>query len=223
MAAVPIVGAGLSSFTFIEESHSLTEWWQVACFCVSISGLVLRAFTVGSVPRGTSSRNTSEPLAARLNTTGMYSIVRHPLYLGNYLALLGCLMFFRKAWIILAGTALFAGLYELIILSEEDFLRRRFGPGFEDWARDTPTWIPRLTGWRRPELPFSWRTVLSREYTGLFVVCCVFFLLDLGGDWVVEGTYRLDGWSALLAFGTVLYLTLRTLKRRTTLLDVDGR
>jgi hypothetical protein len=32
-----------------------------------------------------------------------------------------------------------------------------------------------------------------------------------------------DGWSALLLVGLVLYSALRTLKRRTHLLDVEGR
>jgi protein-S-isoprenylcysteine O-methyltransferase Ste14 len=189
LASLPIAIPGLSSFTYIAQSHRITEFWQMACFAVSLCGLVLRCFTIGSVPQGTSSRNTREPLAPTLNTTGMYSVVRHPLYLGNYLALLGCLLFFHRPWIVLAGTALFAVLYQPIILSEEAFLRERFGPHFEAWAARTPTWIPQLAGWRRP-LPFSWRAVLSREYTCFFVICAVFYLLDFTGDWVAERRFR---------------------------------
>jgi protein-S-isoprenylcysteine O-methyltransferase Ste14 len=223
LAAIPIAVGGFRSFTYIAQSHELTKVWQMGCFVVSISGLVLRAFTVGYVPKGTSSRNTCGPGALTLNTTGMYSLVRHPLYLGNYLAVLGCLLFFHRVWIVVAGTAVFAILYESIILSEEAFLRNRFGDAFESWARATPTWIPRLRGWKTPGLPFSWRTVLNREYTGLFVVCAIFSVFDLAGDWVVEGRWQFDGWSALLVFGAFLYSALRTLKRRTKLLDVDGR
>jgi protein-S-isoprenylcysteine O-methyltransferase Ste14 len=223
LASLPLALIGLNSFTFIASSHELTEWWQVACFAVSLSGLALRSFTVGFVPRGTSSRNTWQPIAPALNTSGMYSVVRHPLYLGNYLAVLGCLLFFHQTWIVPVGTALFAALYKPITLSEEAFLRERFGDVFDTWAGTTPAWIPRWTAWRYPELPFCWRTVLSREYTGLFVVCAVFFLLDLTGDWIASGRCNIDGWSAVVVLAGLLYAILRTLKRRTGLLDVDGR
>jgi len=223
LAALPIAMAGLNSFTYIAQSREMNELWQIVCFAVSISGLVLRALTVGFVPKETSGRNTCGQVAASLNTTGVYSLVRHPLYVGNYLAVLGCFMFFHRVWIVLAGTCIFAVLYEPIILSEEMFLRVRFGEAFERWAAATPAWIPKLTDWKAPLLPYCWRAVLNREYTGLFVVCGVFSVFDFAGVWVVEGRWKFDSWSALLVFGTLVYLTLRTLKKRTKLLDVNGR
>ncbi len=56
---------------------------------ISFFGLALRVIVVGHAPYGTSGRNTREQVADTLNTTGMYSIVRHPLYLANYLIILG--------------------------------------------------------------------------------------------------------------------------------------
>src|SRR5262245_38027543 len=60
--------------------------WEWACFGLSMLGLAVRCATVGFVPVGTSGRGTTKLNACALNTTGMYSLVRHPLYLGNYLA-----------------------------------------------------------------------------------------------------------------------------------------
>ncbi len=223
LAAVPIVIGGLSSYTYLAGDHLLTEFWQLLCFAISICGLSLRAFTVAHVASGNSSRGTARPEAASLNTTGMYSVVRHPLYLGNYLAALGCMLFFHQVWIVLVGTGLFILLYGPIIYSEEAFLRSRFGTCFEQWAQSTPAWIPRLHGWRRPNRPFAWRTVLQREYTGFFVVTASFFLLHATTDRLVRGDWELDFWTVLLLVAALVYLTLRTLKRRTKVLDVDGR
>src|SRR4051812_39673395 len=56
-----------------------------ASYLVSLSGLAIRWITIGFAAPGTSGRNTSEQRADTLNTTGMYSIVKNPLYFGNFL------------------------------------------------------------------------------------------------------------------------------------------
>ncbi len=57
---------------------------------------------------------------------------------------------------------------ERIIATEEEFLAGKFGDAYRDWATEVPAFFPRLTGWRAPELPFSFRNVLRREYSGPF-------------------------------------------------------
>ena len=133
-------------------------------------------------------------------------------------------MFFHTFWMVVGATALYTLFYERIMFLEESFLRQRFGDAFERWAEVTPSIIPRLTLWERPNLPFSWRTVLQREYTGFFVVIFTFFLLEVAGDSIAEGHLRIEWpWVAFAVFGATVYLTLRTLKKRTGLLNVDGR
>src|SRR5438132_991783 len=68
------------------------RWWMLFCLGVSLVGLGIRVLTVGFVPRGTSGRNTRRQMARQLNSTGMYSVVRHPLYLGNMVIWLGIAM-----------------------------------------------------------------------------------------------------------------------------------
>ena len=51
---------------------------------ISIFGEIIRILTVGFAPRNTSGRNTSKgQVADQLNVTGIYSLIRHPLYLGS--------------------------------------------------------------------------------------------------------------------------------------------
>ena len=58
---------------------------------------------VGFTPRGTSGRNTKEgQVAESLNTLGMYSMCRHPLYLGNLLMWLGIVMYMGHLWFAVA-------------------------------------------------------------------------------------------------------------------------
>ena len=64
-----------------------TQLWRLGCLGLSLVGFAIRCVTKGTVPKGTSGRNTKRLKAAALNTTGMYSVVRHPLYLGDAMAL----------------------------------------------------------------------------------------------------------------------------------------
>ena len=56
---------------------------------ISYMGECIRIFTIAYVPAGTSGRNTKQQLASKLNKYGIYSTVRHPLYLGNFFIFLG--------------------------------------------------------------------------------------------------------------------------------------
>jgi protein-S-isoprenylcysteine O-methyltransferase Ste14 len=75
---------------FIERTFGdrIGDLWEGIAFIISFLGFIVRCFTVGYVPKNTSGR-TNSLIAERLNTTGMYSIVRHPLYLGNFLVVFG--------------------------------------------------------------------------------------------------------------------------------------
>ena len=221
---LPLVVAGLLGFHYVGGSHLTTELLQVFGLLVALAGLGVRAFTGGTVPAGTSGRNTALQVADALNTTGMYSVVRHPLYFGNYLMWLGVALAFLPWWMVLLVTCLFALYYERIMFAEEAFIRRKYGASFEDWAAVTPAFLPRWRQWRPPSLPFSWKSVLRREYAGFLGICFAFFVGDAAGDSVVEGRLSYDVyWAALLVFGLVAHVVLRTLRRHTKVLTVEGR
>jgi hypothetical protein len=42
--------------------------------------------------------------------------------------------------------------------------------------------VPQLSGWRRPALPFSLRTVLRREYPGWFAAVTALAFIEIGAD-----------------------------------------
>lgn len=224
LLTLPILITALLSFTYIGRSHQLDEVWDVFSLMISFLGLTVRALTVGYAPSGTSGRNTRRQVADVLNTSGMYSLVRHPLYLGNYLAMLGVAVFLHTWWLLLLMTCLFALYYERIMFAEEAFLRQRFGEMFEQWAAVTPAIFPKLRNWRQPSLIISWRTVLRREYTGFFLISASFCILEIVGDSIAEGRLRIDWpWCILFVLGATVYIVLRTLKKKTRILHVPGR
>ena len=73
----------------VDLEPSSSNLWTIVAIAFSVLGAIVRAYTIGTTPRGTSGRNTKCQVAEQLNTTGIYSTVRHPLYLGNYLMWIG--------------------------------------------------------------------------------------------------------------------------------------
>jgi protein-S-isoprenylcysteine O-methyltransferase Ste14 len=224
LVMIPVFLVCLCSFTYLDKSHVLNEFWQGLCMAVSLLGLAVRVVTVGCAPIGTSGRNTKEQIAETLSTTGVYSVVRHPLYLGNFLIMLGFAMWPHLWWLVVLTACVYALYYERIMLAEEAFLRQRFGETFEQWAAATPAFIPKFRLWKPSPVPFCWRTVAQREYNAFFLILSVFFLFDFVGDSVAENNVHLShAWFGVFLAGFVIFAVLRTLKKRTLLLNVSGR
>jgi len=142
--------------------------YQALCLFISFAGEFVRILTIGFVPSGTSGRNTKAQRATTLNTTGMYSITRNPLYFGNYLMILGISLFSRSWEIILLYILFFLIFYAPIILTEENFLLGKFGNIFSEYASKTPCFFPRFHLWTSAENRWSWGMVVRREYSSLF-------------------------------------------------------
>jgi protein-S-isoprenylcysteine O-methyltransferase Ste14 len=201
------------------------DWtWQFDCLLVSLTGLGIRFYTVGFAPRGTSGRNTRGQVAEVLNTTGMYSVVRNPLYLGNFLIWLGLALFIKVWWCVVIVVLFFILFYERIIFAEERFLREKFGATFFAWAEKTPAIIPRLKNWRPSDLAFSWKSALVREYSSFFAAIASFTVLAFIKDSLEHDRLTLDKtWIEIFLVGLIIYLTVRTLKKKTQILRTVDR
>jgi protein-S-isoprenylcysteine O-methyltransferase Ste14 len=83
-----------------------------------------------------------------LQTEGIYSVTRNPLYLGSLCYTLAAAFFFESP-LVLGLSLLLLGYYLLkIIPSEEAVLRGRFGAKFETYTQQTPRFFPRFRGYR---------------------------------------------------------------------------
>ncbi|MFN0179521.1 MAG: methyltransferase family protein [Gemmatimonadales bacterium] len=189
-----------------------------------VIGLLIRAVVVGTAAPGTSGRNTLEQVADHLNTTGVYSIVRHPLYLGNLFTWVGLALATSAWWAPVVTFLGFGVFYGSIIVAEEAFLGRRFGEEYLRWVGQTPRLVPRVTGWIPARLPFSVRIVLRQEYYGWFTVTLFFTVLEVVARFRDSGRPGLSvSWLVTFGLITAACAMLRTLQRRTTRLDVAGR
>jgi protein-S-isoprenylcysteine O-methyltransferase Ste14 len=217
----------------LRETAALLPWaddgahhvYLLICYGVSGIGLLVRWAVIAQAPSGTSGRCTSEKIAEQLNTRGLYSAVRHPLYVGNFIAMLGVFMATMLWWAVLFFVLAYWLYIERIMAAEERFLELKFGNESRKWANTTPAFFPSFRNWSPSRYPVSIRNILRREYHGVLAVAfsmvLIEFVVDVGFQgqslflWARED--RL--WLILLAASVALYLLLRALKKHTALLD----
>jgi protein-S-isoprenylcysteine O-methyltransferase Ste14 len=212
---ISLVLVGLRDFEYMGNSEVYDDWWELFCLMISFIGLGVRAYTVGHAPLGTSGRNTQQQVAESLITTGIYSATRNPLYLANFV---------HTGWIALIYMLVFFLYYERIIFEEEAFLQKKFGEAYLAWAGQTPFFFPKFKRWTPPNLPFSFKTVLKREYSSWFGLISVFTLFEVVGDLFLKGRFIFElGWAVLFFTGLILFVVLRVLKKKTDFLSVEGR
>lgn len=192
---------------------------------VSMLGQTIRILTVGFTPKNTSGRNTvNGQIADELNVTGIYSLLRHPLYLGNFFMWLGPVLFLRSGWCVVVFGLFYWLYYERIMFAEEQFLRRKFGETYDKWSETVSSFIPLTFNYIAPKLPFSVRNVLKREYNSFVNIFVIFTLLDLFRNYFLSGRiYFTEIWIWLFAGAFVIWITVRTIHKRTGWLEVMGR
>lgn len=219
--AIPVI--------YITQTDRLSETLRLvitlAAIGASITGFMIRAISIGTTPKGTSGRNTKQgQVAESLNHEGIYSIVRHPLYLGNYLMWVGIALFTFNLWFALAISLAFWLYYERIMFAEERFLERKFGQTYLDWSLRTPAFLPCFRLYVKNSMPFSMKSVMRREYSGMLATAAGFVFVDLlrlyfdtdSLHWHRPTVY-------VFAIALLITVVLRSLKHYTSLLREADR
>ena len=183
-------------------------------------GLGIRFHVVGYAPARTSGRNKGRQVADQLVTSGMYSLVRHPLYLANTLIWLG--VFFWTGYVLLVlltwGFALM--MYRSIMQTEDHFLSAKFGKTHAEWKSKTPAIFPKIIQFKSPEISFNLRKALYREKNGWVAVILAIAIIDairliLKGQFSTSFYYQ---HIITLTMTLIYYLVMKVLYKNTSVL-----
>jgi hypothetical protein len=159
-----------------------------------------------------------------LHVKGMYSTVRNPLYLGNFLTGLGISLFLRVWWVAVIYALQFMIYYERIIIAEEAFLTKRFEKPYLDWISRTPAFFPKFSQWQTPELPFSFKKAIHKEYHGFLAIIVSMFVLELVSDLYLHRQLIFDMmWTCIAGSGMIVYVIVRFLHKKTSFLKTPVR
>jgi protein-S-isoprenylcysteine O-methyltransferase Ste14 len=187
-------------------------------FLVALTGQLLRVVTIGLeyIIRGGRGRQV---YAETLVQGGIFAHCRNPLYVGNFLILLGVGLASNSALFLEVAIPFFALAYWAIIAAEENYLRNKFGIEFDEYCARVNRLIPNLSGIRKTleGMRFNWRRLITAEYGSAFIWIAAIILVTLKNLWL-SGEYRTERsivWGSwiLLVLVTLAYAVARFLKK----------
>ena len=195
--------------------------YDYICLGTGIIGLLIRIFTVGFSAKRTSGRNIHRQVAGEVNKTGLYSIVRHPLYVGNFFMWLAVALLTADLWFIIAFIFMYWVYYERIMFAEEEFLREKFKKEYSEWAAVTPAFVPDFRLWKKPVYPFNFKKVLRKEKNGILALLIIFFFFQYLGTTILYDTFMIREWFWPVAAASALlyYVLIKFLSKKTELLN----
>jgi protein-S-isoprenylcysteine O-methyltransferase Ste14 len=203
-------------------SRPLLPDYRVAAgigLAVGLTGQLLRAVTIGLeyIIRGGRHRQV---YAEKLMQGGIFAHCRNPLYVGNFLILAGVGLASNSVLFLSVAIPFFVIAYWAIIAAEENYLRNKFGPEFDDYCGRVNRLIPNLSGLRQTlsGMRFNWRRLITAEYGSTFIWLAAIIAVTLKNVWI-SGEYHTAHrlvWTLWSLFGGVAlaYGVARFLKKR---------
>jgi len=186
----------------------------LAGMSVTILGQLIRIVVVGFSQPGTSGREKFLK-ADQLNESGLYSITRNPLYLGNILIYLGLLLVFSNPFALVLLVLFLILQYYFIILAEEYYLQDKYGPEYSQYAERVPRLIPRFKAYSKAILKFDLKKVVFKENDSVFNQVVMFILILVFKEYKFSGRVdRVLIYILASAVLIVLYIFIKILKKR---------
>jgi len=180
---------------YLGGSKLFDELVDLCGLFVALIGEAIRVIAIGYGASGTSSRSKYAK-AFQLNTKGLYSLTRNPIYLGNILMAVGIAIIWGNPLFVLICFGLAMTFFYIVILHEEKILDERFSAEYASYKERTPKLFPRFTRYIPGDIKFNWRRVLRKEYDTIFLIFVVCYTVEIYEELIVEHNLTADAWFA---------------------------
>lgn len=139
---------------------------------LAIIGMLVRMYASGFIVKN-----------KQLATDGPYSLVRHPLYTGNLLLLIGFTFASGQWWALLVSAVFWWFYYPPAIAYEDRKLQRIFDTAWTEWSRNVPAVIPhsiRLRGGSDWSFQTSLKQNLEPVIAAFILIWLIYIAFQLG-------------------------------------------
>jgi protein-S-isoprenylcysteine O-methyltransferase Ste14 len=130
---------------------------------IALLGILVRLYASGFVMKN-----------KELATDGPYAFVRHPLYTGNILMLIGFCLANGQVWPWLVGAFFLWFWYPTAISYEDSKLEKIFGDSWRTWSAHTPALIPKkFSGGEPSDNHWSFAKSMRANFEPVIVVYAI--------------------------------------------------
>lgn len=148
---------------------ALDPWQDALGLLVCAAGQALRFAVIGYayIKRGGTNKEIDAPT---LVVQGFYAHSRNPMYVGNFLLLVGLAILWNSAFVTLLVLPVMLLAIHAIVRAEERFLEGRFGEEYADYCRRVNRFLPSLRGLptTMASMHFEWKRALRKDYGTFF-------------------------------------------------------
>jgi protein-S-isoprenylcysteine O-methyltransferase Ste14 len=130
----------LSAYTGGELPLGAARWIGVGPLLVGAAGLLWCIWDFGRMGKGTLAPVDPPRFVVR---SGLYRVVRNPMYVSVLTALAGEALLFRSSRLLMWGAIVAIVFHLFVVMYEEPTLRRQFGADYEAYCRAVSRWLPR--------------------------------------------------------------------------------
>jgi protein-S-isoprenylcysteine O-methyltransferase Ste14 len=208
-------------FIFFKTTLLFQDYRLAALFglIIALIGQFLRVATIGLdyIVRGGRNRQV---YADTLVTGGIFSQCRNPLYVGNYLILVGVGVASCSGIFVFVILPLMLLAYWAIVAAEENFLRNKFGEAFDAYCAKVSRFFLNPVGLSSAleGMTFHWARVVVKEYGTTFAWTVGYILVVMQNAWISQdsdfSSPLIIALCVALAAVCVTFLVSRFLKKR---------
>jgi len=161
------------------ESAQLDKYACALGAFLALTGQAFRMLVIGLayIIRG---GKGGKVYAESLVQTGIYAHSRNPMYVGNYLILVGFVLLYGSLWGYVIVLPFFTLVYYSIVKNEESYLKEKFGRDYAKYEDNVNRFIPNLRGITQTVKmhDYDWGKAISKDYgTITFVIVGIIALL----------------------------------------------
>ncbi|MGH7494677.1 MAG: methyltransferase family protein [bacterium] len=155
---------------------------------LTLAGQALRILVIGYayIIRG---GRDGKVYAESLVQTGFFAHTRNPMYVGNYLIMLGFVLLYGSLLGYIVIIPFFTLVYYAIVKNEESYLKETFGREYAAYSASVNRFIPNLKGIKHSlkQYHYDWRKVLSKEYGTIALLLSAILILLIWKDLMIFG------------------------------------
>src|SRR4051794_1128367 len=212
-----------------EPGRSRTSYHEILTdligFALAAVGQAIHIATLGTawIRRG---GHNNQIHADRLITNGWYAHCRNPIYIGNFLVVMGLLIMFNNFVVFVIALLTIVLSYHAIVVTEENYLIHHFGVEYYSYCQRVPRWWPNFKSLSTTirSTSIHWRWAVTKAYTSAYSWIVMMALILTYKAWLFRGLGSMPekiGVAGVFSGCSLLFLLTRWLKKRSSVLATD--